>query len=103
MLRIKCGPVPGVERPDALLLADPEESVEHPSVAHLCVLGLTLDLQACLRQVDGERPCGQTSAVREIPDLLTGTADTNTHIQAYIDISASKRFVVLNASLARNG
>lgn len=41
---IKSGPIPGVERPDALLLSDPEESVEHPSVAHLCVLGLTLDL-----------------------------------------------------------
>lgn len=47
--------VPGVERPDALLLADPEEGVEHASVAHLRVLGLTLDLQPSLRQVDGKR------------------------------------------------
>lgn len=50
-------PVPGVESPDALLLADPEERVEHAPVAHLCVLGLTLDLEAGLRQVDGKRPC----------------------------------------------
>lgn len=78
MLCIKPGPIPGVECPDALLLADPEESVEHPSVAHLCVLGLTLDLEARLRQVNGKRPCGKTTAVRKIPDLLTGTASTNT-------------------------
>lgn len=36
--------IPRVERPDALLLADPEQSVEHAPVAHLRVLGLTLDL-----------------------------------------------------------
>lgn len=30
--------VPRVERSDALLLADPEEGVEHASVSHLCVL-----------------------------------------------------------------
>lgn len=68
---IKCGSVPRVERPDALLLADPKERVEHPSVAHLRVLGLTLDLQARLRQVDGKRACGKTPAVREMPCLLT--------------------------------
>lgn len=56
MLCIKSGPIPRVECPDALLLADPEESVEHPSVAHLCVLRLTLDLEARLRQVNGKRP-----------------------------------------------
>lgn len=68
MLRIKPGPIPGVERPDALLLADPEESVEHPSVSHLCVLGLTLDLEARLRQVNGKRPCGgETTAIEEDP------------------------------------
>lgn len=55
----KSCPIPRVERPDALLLADPEESMEHPSVAHLCVLGLTLDLEARLRQVNGKRPCGK--------------------------------------------
>lgn len=35
---------PRVECPDALLLANSEEGVEHASVAHLCILGLTLDL-----------------------------------------------------------
>lgn len=79
MLCIKSDPIPRVERPDALLLADPEESVEHSSVSHLCVLGLTLDLKARLREVNGKRPCGgETTAVRKIPDLLTGTANTNT-------------------------
>lgn len=50
--------IPRVERPDALLLADPEQSVEHAPVAYLRVLGLTLDLQPGLSQVDGKRPCG---------------------------------------------
>lgn len=50
------GSVPGVKRPDPLLLADPEEGVEHPPVTHLRVLGLTLDLQPRLGQVDGKRP-----------------------------------------------
>ena len=74
---IKSGPVPRIECPDAFLFADSEESVEHPSVAHLCVLGLTLDLEACLCQVNGKSPCGKTTSMK-IPDLPTGTAHTNT-------------------------
>ncbi len=48
--------IPRVERPDALLLADPEEGVKHASVAHLRVLGLTLDLQPGLSEVNGKCP-----------------------------------------------
>lgn len=71
MLCIKSGPIPGVERPDALLLADPEESVEHPSVSHLCVLGLTLDLEARLGQVNGKSPCGENNRCEEDPRSAT--------------------------------
>lgn len=48
--------VPRVERSDPLLPADPQESVEHAPVADLRVLGLTLDLQPGLGQVDRECP-----------------------------------------------
>lgn len=47
---------PRVECSDALLLANPEEGMEHASVAHLCVLGLTLYLQPGLGQINGECP-----------------------------------------------
>lgn len=50
--------LPRVECPDALLLANPEEGMEHASVSHLHILGLTLHLKAGLSQVDGKRPCG---------------------------------------------
>jgi len=36
--------IPRVECPDTLLLSNLEEGMEHAPVAHLCVLGLTLDL-----------------------------------------------------------
>lgn len=65
----KSGPIPRVQRPDALLLADPEERVEHPPVAHLRVLGLTLDLETRLGQVNGKRPCGNTTALKKLSSL----------------------------------
>lgn len=49
--------VPRVERSDALLFADPEQSVEHASVAHLRVLRLTLHLQPGLGQINRKCPC----------------------------------------------
>lgn len=52
-IKLQC--IPRVERPDTLLLPDPEQGVKHAPVAHLHVLGLTLDLQPGLGQVDGER------------------------------------------------
>lgn len=48
--------IPRVERSDPLLLADPEEGMEHAPVANLRVLGLTLDLQPGLGQVNWECP-----------------------------------------------
>ena len=50
------GSIPRIQRFNSLLFADLEEGVEHASVAHLCVLGLTLDLQPGLSQVDGKCP-----------------------------------------------
>lgn len=50
--------VPRVQRSDALLFADPEQSVEHASVAHLCVLRLTLHLQPGLGQINRKCSCG---------------------------------------------
>lgn len=49
--------VPRVKRSDALLFANPEQSVEHASVAHLCVLRLTLHLQPGLGQINRKCPC----------------------------------------------
>lgn len=59
-------PLPRVQCSDSLLFADPEESVEHASVAHLHVLGLALHLQPGFSQVDGKRPCRTTMPAHKV-------------------------------------